>query len=216
MPQITKISSQKRKKRVNVFLDGEFAFGLDVEALVKYNLKVGGRLSQTKIEKILKEGEFQKAYDQTLKFLSFRPRSEKEIQAYLTKKKVGPETKKMVISKLKQTKLLDDKEFALWWVEQRITFRPKGKIVLESELREKGIDREIIDSVLEKKLSDSFEEKLALRAAQKKMAVWQKLPPLKFHQKITAFLTRRGFSWKVIKKVVRELNTKVDVDLEKR
>lgn len=202
MPQITKISPQKRKKRVNIFIDEKFAFGIDLETFAKYSLRVDQELSQEEIEKIIKEGELQRVYDKALKFLSFRPRSEKEVDDYLNKKKVGEQTKKMVIEKLKKAKLLDDRQFALWWFDQRITFRPSGRRLLEYELAKKGIDQETLNRLLETRLTDDLEFKLAKEAAQKKLAAYQKLSPLEFHQKMTAFLARRGFSWEVIKEVI--------------
>lgn len=209
MPQITKISPQKRKKRVNVFIDGKFAFGADLETLAKHNLQVGQKISQKKIEEIIKESEFQKVYDRTLKFLSFRPRSEKEVRDWLNKKKTGEETKRIVIKKLKETKLLDDREFASWWIEQRVTFRPIGKAGLKYELRKKGVEGEIVDEALEKKITDSFERKLALKVAKKKSPAYQKLPPLEFRQKMGGFLARRGFSWEVIKEVIDKISSSV-------
>lgn len=207
MPCITKISSQKRRKKVNVFLNEKFAFSVDLETLVKYNLQVGQTLSQEEIEEIIKEGEFQKVYDRVLKFLSYRPRSEKEVGDYLFKKGVGGETKKLVIEKLKKQNLLDDQEFALWWIDQRITFKLSGERLLRSELIKKGIGKEIIDEVLAKKMSESLERKLALKAAQKKLATYQKLPPLEFRQKMSAFLARRGFSWEIIKEIINQLTS---------
>jgi len=224
MPQITKISPQKRKKRVNLFIDEKFAFGLDLETLAKYNLRVDQEISQKKIEEIIKKEEFLKTYDKALRFLSFRPRSEKEVKDYLKKKKTGEETQKMVLKKLKKTGFLDDKEFALWWLEQRMIFKPSGKRLLKYELRKKGVNEEIIDGVLEDRVLEeifekegetqgviasqvypSFEFKMALKAAKKKFSFYQKLPHLEFRQKMTAFLARRGFSWEVMKEVIDEV-----------
>lgn len=204
MPQITKISPQKRRKRVNIFIDEKFAFGLDLETLAKYNLQINQEISQKKIEEIIKEEELLKVYDKALRFLSFRPRSEKEVKDYLRKKNIGEETQKMVIGKLKKTKLLDDEQFAVWWIEQRTTFRPSGKRLLEYELRKKGISKEIIEEIAPQ-FSSSFEFEGALKAARKKLSSYQKLPSLEFRQKMTAFLARRGFSWEVIKEVIDEV-----------
>ena len=225
MPRITKISPQKRKQRVNIFLDEKFAFGLDLETFSKYNLKINQEISQEKIEEILKEEEFLKVYDKTLRFLSFRPRSKKEIKDYFYKKNVGDETQKMIIKKLERLKFLDDKQFALWWVEQRITFRPSGKRFLEYELRKKGINKEIIDEVLKDEIlkgffqkeeetqeaivgrvDTSFEFEMALKAAQKKLHTYQKLSSFEFRKKMTAFLARRGFPWAVIKEVIDKIS----------
>lgn len=204
MPRVTKISPQKRKKRVNIFIDEKFAFGIDLEILAKYDLRVDQELSHQEIEKIIKEGEFIKIYDKVLRFLSFRPRSAKEIKDYLYKKGVGLETQKMVIKKLKEKKLLDDWQFALWWLEQRTTFKFSGRRLLVAELIKKGVRREIIDQVLVKKITNSLERKLAIKAAQKKLPSYQKLSPLEFRQKMSAFLLRRGFSWEVTKEVIDE------------
>ena len=206
MPQITKISPQKKRKRVNIFIDEKFAFGLDLETLSKYNLQVDQEISQKEIKEIIKEEELLKAYDKALRFLSFRPRSEKEIKDYLKKKKIGEETQKMVLKKLKKANFLDDREFTLWWIEQRMTFRPSGKRLLEYELRKKGVDKEIIEEFFATGLYPSFEFKMALKAAKKKFSSYQKLPGFEFRKKITAFLARRGFSWEVIKEVIESLN----------
>jgi len=168
---------------------------------------------------INKEDEFQKIFHRVLRFLSFRARSKKEILDYLNKKKVGEKRKKQVLEKLKKINLLDDKEFVLWWVEQRINFRPSGRRLLEQELRKKGVEREIIEETLEEifkkegksreaiasRVYSSFEVELALRAAKKKFNRYKKLSPLEFRQKMAAFLSRRGFSWEVIKEVVDEI-----------
>jgi len=204
MPQITKISPQKKRKRVNIFIDEKFAFGLDLETLSKYNLQVDQEISQKEIKEIIKEEELLKVYDKALRFLSFRPRSEKEIKDYLKKKKIGEETQKMVLKKLKKANFLDDREFTLWWIEQRMTFRPSGKRLLEYELRKKGVDKEIIEESFAPRLYPSFEFKMALKAAKKKLSSYQKLPSLELRKKMTAFLARRGFSWEVIKEVVDE------------
>ena len=52
------------------------------------------------------------------------------------------------IPKLIELDLIDDKKFAAWWVDQRVRLNPRGNIALKAELMQKGIDREIIASVL--------------------------------------------------------------------
>lgn len=146
--------------------------------------------------------EFQKLLDRAYHFLSFRPRSEKEIKDFLKKKGATEKIWEKIVKKLKKLGYLDDLEFACWWVEQRSLFRPRGKIALEVELRRKGISQEIISRVIEKKVK---ELPLAKKAAQKKIKVYKNLPALEFRQKMSAFLSRRGFSWQTIKMVLEEI-----------
>jgi len=111
-----------------------------------------------------------------LRLLSYRPRSIREIKKRLTKTNADTNTINRVINNLIEQNLLNDQEFARWWVDQRVKFRPRGNYALTQELVQKGLDREIIDSVLL-----SFDAELALA---------KKLPQSK--------LSSRGFSFSVI------------------
>ncbi len=201
MPLITDIKPQKNKKRFNIYLDGQFAFGLSVEARLKAGLKIDQEISSQKVEELIKEDEFLKFYDRALNFLSYRPRSEKELQDWFKKKKVGSETQKLIEKKLNRLGYLDDREFARWWVEQRLTFRPFGKRRLALELRQKGINQEMVEEELGKLEDDKLIE-LAEELVKKKMKTTKNLPYLQAREKLFAFLSRRGFHWEIIKEVV--------------
>lgn len=220
MAEITKIKAQKNKKRVNIYLDGKFAFPLDADNFLKAGLKVGQELSEKQVEDLIFKNEFQKLLDKVLRLISHRPRSEKEVRDYLKKKiwklefgnwkfhKSKVDVKKKLIDEvmraLKKQKLIDDKAFVAWWVEQRSTFRPRGKFGLTMELRQKGIDKTII-----KKAIDKVDElSLATKLAQKKLKAYKNLTREEFYQKMTAFLSRRGFSWETIKTVIDEISKK--------
>lgn len=205
MAEITKIKAQKNKKRVNIYLDGRFAFGLDADNFLKAGLKVGQELSEKQVEDLVFKNEFQKLLNRVYRILSLRPRSEKEIKDYLLKKKATPKISQKIIEKLKKLGHIDDQAFASWWIEQRSTFRPRGKFGLAMELKQKGIDRTISKKVINGKVD---ELSLAKKAAQKKLKTYKNLPREDFYQKMSAFLARRGFSWPVIKQVVDELSKK--------
>ena len=202
MAKITKIKPQKTRSRVNIYLDGKFAFALPLEALAKRGLKVGQELTERQIENLIFKSEFQKLLGKALRFISLRPRSEKEIKDYLGKKLPNQHAAASlvgrILTQLKKLGLLDDSAFVAWWLEQRSIFLPRGKIALKMELRQKGINREIID----KALGQIDEIPLAQKATAKKMKTYGKLKPLEFRQKMGAFLSRRGFSWETIKSVV--------------
>lgn len=205
MPVITDIKPQKRKKRFNIYLDGKFSFGLDADTLVKSGLKINQEISQEEIEKLVKENEFVKVYDRVLKFLSYRPRSEKELQDWFRKKNVGEETQKMIVKKLQKLGYLDDKEFVNWWIGQRMAFKPMGKRLLAMELRKKGISQEVIDEQLNNLTIEQFgEKKLAEKVAEKKLKSLKQYSGLELRQKLYTALARRGFSWETIKEVLDE------------
>ncbi|OGM25147.1 hypothetical protein A2962_02485 [Candidatus Woesebacteria bacterium RIFCSPLOWO2_01_FULL_39_61] len=205
MPTITSIKPQKNKKRLNIYLDDKFGFGLDLESFVKFGLKVGQGISEEEIRKIVNESEFQKNYDKILKFGSLRPRSKKEYNDWLKKHKVHESLHAKLFNRLKYLDFINDKKFALWWIEQRVAFRSKSKRVLIQELRSKGVDKDIVDDVLFE--SELDELKVANKLLEKKKYRWEKLGDYEARIKKSQFLARNGFDWETIKKVL-----KVDYD----
>jgi len=202
VPQITAIKPQeKRKNRFNVYLDGQFGFAISNELLARNGLKVGQELLLEETEELVAKDRLGRAQDRAYHFLSYRPRSEKEIYDYLGKKKLKDEEKEKIIKKLKEEKLIDDLEFARWFLEQRQTFRPKGSYALRQELRQKGIGEKIIDQVLPNKEEELSLAKKALVKAEKKYASFLGREK---KEKLMAYLRRRGFSWEAVKKAVDE------------
>jgi len=200
--QITAIKPQeKRKNRFNVYLDGQFALAISNELLVREGLKVGQELLPEKREELVAKDRLGKAQEQIYRFLSYRPRSEKEIYDYLGKKKLKDEEKEKIIKNLKEEKLIDDLEFARWFLEQRQTFRPKGSYALRQELRQKGIGEKIINQVLPNREEELSLAKKALVKAEKKYASFLGREK---KEKLMAYLRRRGFSWEAVKKAVDE------------
>lgn len=200
MPTITSIKPQKSGKRVNIYLDNKFGFGLDLENYLKLSLKVEQELTEDEIEKIVKKAEFQKTLDKLLRFATLRPRSEKEIKGYFKRKKVHPSLTEELFSRLNRLDLVDDKKFAQWWIEQRQTFKPKSLRILNNELRIKGIKKETIQEVL----SDIRinETEIVKQLLEKKSYRWKNLPEREAKQKAYEYLSRKGFSWEMVKNLL--------------
>jgi len=189
---ITALKIQKRDKgRVSVYLDNEFAFGLS--RLVAGWLSVGQELSDEKIYELQDTESREKAYQRAVNFLSYRPRSELEIRRNLIKHDTPEDCIEETLERLRRLDLVSDQQFAETWVENRSTFRPRGRRALYSELRAKGIHNETIDSVLE----DLDEDDLAYQAAQKKIRQFRNLEWPEFKKKMLGFLARRGFNYGV-------------------
>jgi regulatory protein len=191
---ITALKLQKKnKERVNVHLDGRYAFSL--AAIEAAKLRRGQLLSDQEIEDLLDRDSFQKAYARALRFLSYRPRSEAEVRRYLQGKKVSPAIEAEVVERLTAADLLDDQAFASYWVDNRERFNPRGRYALQYELRQKGLSEETIALALE----DIDEEDSAYRALTGRV---RRLPPLdrgSFRKKLGSFLRRRGFSYEAIR-----------------
>lgn len=201
MPTVTLLKSQKNGKRVNVYLDGVFGFGIDLDNLVLSHIKIGTELTDEEVQKIVRKAEFQKTLDRLLRFATMRPRSEKEIDEYLKRKKVHESMWRDLFEKLKHFELLDDAKFAKWWVDQRLAFKKISSKVLKLELLRKGIKKETIENVLEETPID--EKKMAMELLQKRAYKWEKLDPKTARQKKFQYLAGKGFDWEVITEILK-------------
>ncbi|MBI5356513.1 regulatory protein RecX [Candidatus Collierbacteria bacterium] len=108
---------------------------------------------------------------QTLHFLSFRLRSVAEVKAFLSKKNHPPETVQKAVDELLEHKFLDDQAFANWWAGSRIK-QGWGQIKIKSELKMKGIDEEIISSVIARDWGKIIKEELKDRDRSLKIRQW--------------------------------------------
>lgn len=199
---ITALRFQKRNKnRVNVYIDGQFAFGL--AAIEATRLRVGQTLSDDDVARLRMRDEVERAYERALNFLSYRPRSEAEVRRNLRKKNVEEEEEVVeeVTGRLTRAGLLNDQEFARYWVENRLQFNPRGARALRHELREKGVPASIITDTLM-----GFDEEVAARkVAQAGARRLAHLEPRDFRRRLEGYLARRGFSYVMIGPLVEEM-----------
>lgn len=196
---ITALRFQGRnRERVNVFLDGRFAFALMATEAAR--LRKGQLLTDAEIAALRGEDERQRAYDQAVRFLSYRPRSRSEMTHYLRGKHLDESVIDEILERLTQAGYLDDEAFARFWVENRNCFRPRSRRALEYELRQKGLSRQVIVQAL----GGLDDEAAAWQAVRRLLPRWSALDDDRLHQKIAGFLGRRGFGYEVIDAVFKK------------
>jgi regulatory protein len=209
MKKITAITVQKKSSnRVNIYLDGEFAFGL--ARITAAWLKTGDELSDDKIAKLQDEDARERAYQQAMLFLSYRARSLKEIRQNLKKHEYSEGVIEDTLERLRTAGLANDNEFARAWVENRNTFRPRSKKALAIELRQKGLD----DEAIQASLSAVDEEALAYETGLKRANRLAGLEQVEFRKKLSEFLIRRGFSYSVVASAVSRIWNETHTDVQ--
>lgn len=200
MKKITALVVQRKNpNRVNVHLDGEFAFGLS--RIVAAWLRVGQELSEEKIEQLVAEDGRERAFQQAMLFLSYRARSEAEIRQNLRKHEYPEPVIEHTLERLRRDGLANDDQFAQAWVENRNTFRPRSRRMMAMELKQKGLADEAIRSAIE----HVDDEASAYEAARKRAARFKGLEWNDFRKKLSEFLARRGYSYAVIAPVVTRI-----------
>jgi len=155
------------------------------------------------LEQLRHEETLQQAVDRALNYLSFRPRSREEVRRYLRRKETPPEMLDAVLERLDGLDLVNDHAFAEFWIESRERFSPKGVQAIRSELRMKGVSREVVEEMV----TDEQDEELALRAGRKKaLSLIQSSKDYNtFRTRLGSFLQRRGFAYDITARVVRAL-----------
>lgn len=147
---------------------------------------------------------FDRAYTKALKYLAIRNRSEKEIRGYLIKNEFHEKIVEKVIDRLLSQNFLNDQDFAEWWIRGRQASRARSQNIIRKELRAKGVADTIIDKALAAEGKDDFTT--AKKYFEKRKSRFDKYSGKEYFQKAAAFLQRRGFSWDVVKKVLKEGN----------
>ena len=198
--KITALIVQKRNKnRVNVYLDGEFAFGLAAIEAIK--LHKGQTLGEDEIERLRALDATEQAHERALALLAYRPRSADEIRQRLGTAGFSEQAITAAIERLTSAGLLDDLAFARYWVESRGQFSPRGARALRFELRRKGIS----DAAAAEALDDLDESALAYRVGRKRLERLRHLDEAARRKRLGDYLHRRGFSYEVVNDVLDRL-----------
>lgn len=198
---ITALETQKNNSdRVNVYLDNQFAFG--VSRFVGAWLREGQVLEESRIEKLLDQDTYERAFQRALCFLAFQPRTEQEIRSKL--KELGYEDIiiEAVVDELTEKKYLDDAHFAQDWIESRASSKPRSYRFFRYELQRKGVSQELIDQALQ---NAPDEDVLALSLGEKYLKRFENLEDEDFIRKMHGVLGRRAFTYDTIKNTIEKL-----------
>ncbi|MEE9400802.1 MAG: RecX family transcriptional regulator [Dehalococcoidia bacterium] len=199
MNTVTVIETQmKRKGRVKVFLDRGLAFSLSLPVAAEVGLHKGQTLSLAEIERLKSADQLHRSMNSALRFMSPRPRSEAEIRARLNRHGFDADTIQQVLTKLKEQGLVDDIAFARFWRENRESFKPLSRRLIELELKQKGVDAETIAETT----TGIDDEPSAYRAAEKKARSLERLDYPSFRKRLGAFLKQRGFNYELINRTI--------------
>ncbi|MDF2927244.1 MAG: RecX family transcriptional regulator [Paenibacillaceae bacterium] len=201
---ITAVERQKRSKhRYNLFVDGDYAFSVHEDILVKHRLLKGEHIDRTRMESIVQDDERHQAYLEAIRYIGRRPRSHKEVKLHLKEKGYEPDRIAEILERLQSERYLDDEAFAKLWTEHRIVSQRKGRRWVQMELADKGVDEGDIARALGG-IDPEEEYAGAWELGRKK---WRTTGGelLERKRKVMAFLLRRGYSNELVSRVLREL-----------
>ncbi len=218
MPEITKITTQKKSKhRFNIFLKENeqeyYGFSVNEDILIEYYLRKGQILTPEMIEQIQEKDESYKAYTLSVKYLSYRMRSEQELMDHLQRKEVDDTYIGEVITRLKREGLVDDLAFSEALVRTKMQTSTKGPLMIKKELAEKGIQASIMEQALSLYTFEKQFEKVE-KLAKKKLQASSKKSHQQQIDSIKQSLMQKGFSFQVISEVLNNIELERDDDEE--
>jgi regulatory protein len=210
---ITKILKSRRwqshaqRKGYAIYIDEALAFTVSEDVLLKFGLRTGMRIDEKTVELIASAEALQRAKAIALNFLSYRPRSSKEIINKLLSKGFSADLAKQVVQHMQSLDLLDDLEFARMFVRDKLRGKPMGKAMMRRKLMEKGIAPQMVERVLGEYISDEDEQQAAAKLLEKKLKRapdrFSKLDAARQKKRLIDYLLSRGFSSEVATRTVR-------------
>ena len=211
MKKITKIEYQKKNKdRLNIYLDEDYAFSVDMNVMIKYSLAKNMELEEDFISEILETEERTKAYNYAVSLLARAPKSEKQLRLKMQDKGYDLQFIDNAVNKLKEQRYLDDEKFSEMLINSKINISKDGKLKIKEALYNKGIDRQIINEKLDS-VSDEEELNRAIMLGNKKLESIKETDTRKKIVKLSNFLINKGFEFGTVKKAVSRL---MDGDLD--
>ena len=199
MPTITDMQIQKRNKtRANVYLDGEFAFALEMLTVMKLGLKIGKDVDVETIKAAVFDSEVSVAFGKAVDYLARAMKTTKQMHDYLTKKGYAVEVINAVIPKLQGYKYLDDQTYARLYTQQSKAY--KGERRIKQELVNKGIAHDQVDDEVQIDKDDQLQTATIL--AEKYLK--NKDRDIKTMQKLQRFLLYRGFDFDTVNSIIRK------------
>lgn len=205
MAIITKIEIQKRnKERVNLFLDGEYAFSISTELVYKEGLKTKDEIDSDKL-KIIADHESQiRCKNSALRIIEKSCKTEKEVRDKLILKGYEDNSINKSIEFLKEYNFINDSNYTKAFIRDKL--KSQGSQKIKYTLIQKGISKENIDEELSN-LNKESEKSTALNLAKKKFDIIKKKESdnYKISGKLYRYLISKGYEYDVTSEVVKEI-----------
>ncbi len=198
MPKITDMQIQKNnKQRANLYLDGQFAFALEMLTVMKLGLKIGMDVTQERLEEAVFDSEKTVAFEKAMDYLGKCMRTSRQVRDYLAKKGYTPQVVAHVVQKLVGYGYVNDKMYAQMYTQQNSA--TKGQRRIRMELMQKGVNKQTVEEIA---IPQEISSGSAQALAQKYMR--GKTVDVKTLQKLQRYLLYRGFDYDMVNSIIHQ------------
>lgn len=179
--------------------EGPIELLISEEVLFRRSLLAGSQIDGRELAELLAEDDLVKAKDIALRYLDYKMRTVREMEQKLKESGFSAQVIDATIASIQTYGFLDDPGYAKLYSKERI--RQRGSRIIEQELAQKGIDKEVAQELLSDMKDAEYEA--ALLACRKKVQSFQNrgLEPQQIKDKVYRFLISRGYEYDLIKRV---------------
>lgn len=211
MAKITKITTQKRAGRYNVFLDGKYAFPVAENVLVHFRLMKGMEIDDTLRHQIENADQVARGYSKMLDYLAHQLRTEHEVRTKLKQIETPEEFIDPVVDRLKQEKLIDDQVYADSYVRTEMRTDLKGPGMIRQHLRQKRVADDKIEHALTQ-FTPEIQLQNASKLAKKLYRRYRSQPDRRREQKVRVGLMTKGYGSEICNQVQESVAPEPDLD----
>ncbi|MEK7670103.1 MAG: RecX family transcriptional regulator [Bacteroidota bacterium] len=205
---VTRVLRQRAKiPKYSVYLDGKYEFDVSDSTRFKFGINVGREMNSEILDKAKEAELFYQGQRVAINFVSYRPRSSREVMVRLNQKGFPLGVAQRVVQHFESVSLVNDGEFARMFVRDKLKAKHVGRALLKQLLYAKGISRQLIDEVLGEYVTEENQQRSASELAAKKLKLaarsFSKLDRMKQRKRLIDFLLRKGFSSDIAFKTVK-------------
>jgi regulatory protein len=200
---ITRIESQqKHKNRFSLFNGDNFICGLSEEILLEFNLYPGKEISEQTIDVIKQKEKYVMVREEAWRYLSRREHSYKELKDKLLLKGFESLVVEQILGDLKKKDYVNDERYARQLLQDVISLKKSGPLLIKSKLMKKGIENNLINDLLHELYSPELQENNCRELAGKKLKSLQTLDELHQKKRLNSYLVQKGYTWEICSRVI--------------
>ena len=203
-----KIGSNKYR----IYFDNE-TLVIYEDVILKYNLLYKKDIDTDLLLQINEDNYKASIYDSAIRYIGIRMRSIKEVKEYLNKKKYDNKDIESVVNKLIEQGLLNDKKFAISYVNDKIYLTKSGPDKIKNELIKLGINEKDIHNVFNNIDNGALIDKLN-KIIDKEIKLNVKLPINKMKNKIITRCINLGYKYEDIIEILNTCNLNSNSDIK--
>lgn len=187
----------RRKSLVQLYIDGEAAVKIDAETFLKSRLRPGDQLTDAELHQLIQASDARRANEKALYLLEHRNHSKKELTDKIARTAASREAAQAAAERMEELGLVDDEAYAQSYARELFLRKRFGPMRVKQELRQKGIDQELIDQLIEEYGDEELLQENIQAVLEKKYRGWQE--DEKIRRRAFAALQRLGYHYEQIR-----------------